>query len=62
MGPRMKYFLSDVLDLHDSKIDILRNIKRAAMKELYLSQDLELSKSRINNLISTAQSKYDLIF
>jgi len=61
-APRIKNFLRNVLGLYDSKNEALINLKRAVMKELYLSQDLELSKFRIDNFISETRSKHDIVF
>jgi hypothetical protein len=58
----IKNFLKDVLDIHDTKFDFFRSLKSEIMRELFFSHDIEVSKSRINNIISTAQNKYDVIF
>jgi hypothetical protein len=58
----IKRFLSDTFDLHDSRVESIESLRRAVIKELYITQNIKQSELYINNLIAAEKNKHDLIF
>lgn len=58
----IKQLLNDTLYLQTSTSQAINCLKHTVMKELHLTQDLDLSKTYIESLILTTLNKHDLIF
>jgi hypothetical protein len=58
---RVKQFMIDIFDHQDPQYEIVQDIKKQIVKELFYSKDINATQTALDNIIANAKKKHDII-